>query len=147
VELSLKSEYAILAMLELANNFAIDQPPLQIRQIATQQNIPDRYLEQLLAALKRQGLVKSQRGAKGGYILSRAPWEISLLEIIRGIEGYDPISEKNSKSGNESASLSVMLEVWEAAQKSASNVLDGCTLKDLCDRQRQRQIATTMYYI
>jgi Rrf2 family cysteine metabolism transcriptional repressor len=147
VELSLKSEYAILAMLELANNFAIDQPPLQIRQIATQQNIPDRYLEQLLAALKRQGLVKSQRGAKGGYILSRAPWEISLLEIIRGIEGYDPISEKNSKSGNESASLSVILEVWEAAQKSASNVLDGCTLKDLCDRQRQRQIATTMYYI
>jgi Rrf2 family protein len=134
-------------MLELANNFAIDQPPLQIRQIATQQNIPDRYLEQLLAALKRQGLVKSQRGAKGGYILSRAPWEISLLEIIRGIEGYDPISEKNSKSGNESASLSVILEVWEAAQKSASNVLDGCTLKDLCDRQRQRQIATTMYYI
>jgi len=147
VELSLKSEYAILAMLELANNFAIDQPPLQIRQIATQQNIPDRYLEQLLAALNRQGLVKSQRGAKGGYILSRAPWEISLLEIIRGIEGYDPISEKNSKSGNESASLSVILEVWEAAQKSASNVLDGCTLKDLCDRQRQRQIATTMYYI
>jgi Rrf2 family protein len=146
VELSLKSEYAILAMLELANNFAIDQP-LQIRQIATQQNIPDRYLEQLLATLKRQGLVKSQRGAKGGYILSRAPWEIRLLEIIRGIEGYDPISEKNSKSGNESASLSVILEVWEAAQKSASNVLDGCTLKDLCDRQRQRQIATTMYYI
>lgn len=146
MELSLKSEYAILAMLELANNFVIDQP-LQIRQIATQQNIPDRYLEQLLATLKRQGLVKSQRGAKGGYILARAPWEISLLEIIRGIEGYDPISEKNSKSGNDSASLSVILEVWEAAQKSASNVLDGCTLKDLCDRQRQRQIATTMYYI
>ena len=146
MELSLKSEYAILAMLELANHFAIEQP-LQIRQIANQQNIPDRYLEQLLATLKRQGLVKSQRGAKGGYILARDPWEISLLEIIRGIEGYDPIAEKSSKSGNESASLSVIHEVWEAAQKSASNVLDGCTLKDLCDRQRQRQIATTMYYI
>ena len=146
MELSLKSEYAILAMLELANHFAIDQP-LQIRQIANQQNIPDRYLEQLLATLKRQGLVKSQRGAKGGYILSREPWEISLLEIIRGIEGYDPIAEKSSKSGYESASLSVIHEVWETAQKAASNVLDGCTLKDLCDRQRQRQIATTMYYI
>jgi Rrf2 family cysteine metabolism transcriptional repressor len=146
VELSLKSEYAILAMLELANHFAIDQP-LQIRQIATQQNIPDRYLEQLLATLKRQGLVKSQRGAKGGYILARDPWEISLLEIIRGIEGYDPIADKSSKSGNESASLSVIREAWETAQKAASNVLDGCTLKDLCDRQRQRQIATTMYYI
>ena len=146
MELSCKSEYAILALLEMATHYDNGEP-MQIRQIALQQKIPDRYLEQLLATLKRQGLVKSQRGAKGGYILSRAPWEISLLEIIRGIEGYDPISEKNSKSGNESASLSVILEVWEAAQKSASNVLDGCTLKDLCDRQRQRQIATTMYYI
>jgi Rrf2 family cysteine metabolism transcriptional repressor len=146
VELSLKSEYAILAMLELASNFAIDQP-LQIRQIAHQQNIPDRYLEQLLATLKRQGLVKSQRGSKGGYILAREPWEISLLEIIQGIEGYDPIAENNSKSGQESASLSVIREAWEAAQKAAAHVLDSCTLKDLCDRQRQRQIATTMYYI
>lgn len=146
MELSLKSEYAILAMLELASNFALDQP-LQIRQIAHQQNIPDRYLEQLLATLKRQGLVKSQRGSKGGYILAREPWEISLLEIIRGIEGHDPISKKTYKANHESASVSVIREAWETAQKAASDVLDGCTLKDLCDRQRQRQIATTMYYI
>ncbi|MCA6571846.1 MAG: RrF2 family transcriptional regulator [Pseudanabaena sp.] len=146
MELSLKSEYAILAMLELANHFAIDQP-LQIRQIANLQNIPDRYLEQLLATLKRQGLVKSQRGSKGGYILAREPWEISLLQIIQGIEGYEPITENNNKLGQESASLSVIREAWEAAQKAASHVLDSCTLKDLCDRQRQRQIATTMYYI
>ncbi len=146
MKLSLKSEYAILAMLELAHNYAIDQP-LQIRQIANQQNIPDRYLEQLLATLKRQGLVKSQRGSKGGYILARQPREISLLEIIRGIEGYDPIAENSSQSGNESASLSVIHEVWESSQKAASQVLNSCSLKDLCDRQRQRQIATTMYYI
>ncbi len=146
MELSLKSEYAILAMLELANHFAIDQP-LQIRQIANQQNIPDRYLEQLLATLKRQGLVKSQRGAKGGYILARPPREISLLEIVRGIEGYDPITEKSGKSGNESAAVSVIHEVWELSQNAASSVLDSCTLKDLCDRHRQRQVTTTMYYI
>ncbi|MBD2178862.1 Rrf2 family transcriptional regulator [Pseudanabaena sp. FACHB-1998] len=146
MELSLKSEYAILAMLELASHFALDQP-LQIRQIAHQQNIPDRYLEQLLATLKRQGLVKSQRGSKGGYILAREPWKISVLEIIRGIEGHDPIAEKSNKANNETASLSVIREVWESAQKAASNVLDSCSLKDLCDQQRQRQIATTMYYI
>jgi Rrf2 family cysteine metabolism transcriptional repressor len=145
VELSLKSEYAVLAMVELANHFAIDQP-LQIRQIAAQQNIPDRYLEQLLATLKRQGLVKSQRGSKGGYTLSREPWEISLLEIIQGIEGYDLINNKD-KVGQENTSLAVIREVWESAQKAAADVLDSCTLKDLCDRQRQRQIATTMYYI
>ena len=146
MELSLKSEYAILAMLELAMNFTIDQP-LQIRQIANQQNIPDRYLEQLLATLKRQGLVKSQRGAKGGYTLAREPRAISLLEIIHGIEGYDLLAGKVGKGTHESASVAVIHEAWEAAQKAASHVLDSCTLKDLCDRQRQRQVATTMYYI
>ncbi len=147
MELSLKSEYAILAMLELAHNYAIAQP-LQIRQIANQQNIPDRYLEQLLATLKRQGLVKSQRGSKGGYILAREPREISLLEIICGIEGNDPISEqKNGKPTNESASLSVIREVWKSSQIAAADVLASCTLKDLCDQQRQRQVATSMYYI
>ncbi len=145
MELSLKSEYAILAMVELANHCMIDQP-LQIRQIAAQQNIPDRYLEQLLATLKRQGLVKSQRGSKGGYILSREPWEISLLEIIQGIEGYDLINNKD-KGGQENSSLAVIREVWESAQKAAADVLDSCTLKDLCDRQLQHQSATTMYYI
>ena len=147
MELSLKSEYAILAMLELADNYAIAQP-LQIRQIANQQSIPDRYLEQLLATLKRQGLVKSQRGSKGGYILAREPREISILEIIRGIEGNDPISEqKNGKPTNESTSLSVIREVWKSSQIAAANVLASCTLKDLCDQQRQRQVTTSMYYI
>jgi len=145
VELSLKSEYAILAMVELANHFAIDQP-LQIRQISAQQNIPDRYLEQLLATLKRQGLVKSQRGSKGGYILAREPWEISLLEIIQSIEGYDLVNDKY-KSDQDNTSLLVIREAWETAQTAATEVLDSCTLKDLCDRQKQRQVATTMYYI
>jgi Rrf2 family protein len=145
VELSLKSEYAILAMVELAKHFAIDQP-MQIRQISAQQNIPDRYLEQLLATLKRQGLVKSQRGSKGGYILAREPWEISLLEIIQGIEGCDLINDK-CKSEQDNTSILVIREVWEASQKAAAAVLNDCTLKDICDRQRQRQIATTMYYI
>lgn len=145
MELSLKSEYAILAMVELANHFVLDQP-LQIRQIAAQQNIPDRYLEQLLATLKRQGLVKSQRGSKGGYILAREPWEISLLEIIQGIEGSDSNNDQD-KVGQGKPSAAVIREVWELAQKAAADVLDDCTLKDLCDRQRQRQTATAMYYI
>ena len=145
MELSLKSEYAILAMVELAKHFAIDQP-MQIRQISAQQNIPDRYLEQLLATLKRQGLVKSQRGSKGGYILAREPWEISLLEINQGIEGCDLINDK-CKSEQDNTSILVIREVWEASQKAAAAVLNDCTLKDICDRQRQRQIATTMYYI
>ena len=81
VELSCKSEYALLALIELATHYSSGEP-LQIRQIAAQQNIPDRYLEQLLATLRRYGLVRSQRGAKGGYLLAREPWKITLLEVV-----------------------------------------------------------------
>ena len=69
-----KSEYALLALLELSLHYEKGEP-LQIRQIAAQQNIPDRYLEQLLATLRRAGFVKSQRGAKGGYLLGPGSME------------------------------------------------------------------------
>lgn len=148
MELSLKSEYAILALLELAINFASDQP-LQIRQIASQQNIPDRYLEQLLATLRRHGLVKSQRGSRGGYLLAREPWQISVLDVIRCIEGKDHAATASSPHGSTSElpNIAVVHEVWQEAQLAADHVLHNCSLKDLCERQRQRQLSTTMYYI
>jgi len=150
VELSLKSEYAILALLELASQFELDQP-LQIRQIASQQNIPDRYLEQLLATLRRHGLVKSQRGSKGGYVLAREPWRINLLEIIYCIEGNDPTLPTNGKQPQTEAEItptaSVVHDLWRSAQEAAANVLRNCTLKDLCELQKQRSLSTAMYYI
>ncbi|MEI6429794.1 MAG: Rrf2 family transcriptional regulator [Pseudanabaena sp. ELA607] len=147
MELSVKSQYAILALLQLAEQFT-DEQPLQIRQIATQQNIPDRYLEQLLATLKRQGLVKSLRGAKGGYLLARAPWQISVWDVIQGIEGHDLRDEPNSGTiQGESCALEVIHDVWQAARLAATQVLQECTLKDLCDQKRDRQTSNTMYYI
>jgi len=149
VEISLKSEYAILALLELANHFA-DEQPLQIRQIASQKNIPDRYLEQLLATLRRQGLVRSHRGSKGGYVLAREPWRISVLDIIRCIEGNEPLSIAAPKKPNgnpENPAVAVVHELWHAAQLAAADVLIGCTLKDLHEKEKLRQLATTMYYI
>jgi Rrf2 family transcriptional regulator, cysteine metabolism repressor len=148
VELSLKSEYAILALLELANHFASAQP-LQSRQIASQRNIPDRYLEHLLATLRRNGLVRSQRGSRGGYILAREPWSISVLDIIRCIEGSDSSSStaNGQKSNLDEQAISVVRELWQAAQKAATDVLINCTLKDLYEQEKQRQLSTTMYYI
>ena len=88
MELSCKSEYAILALLEMATHYENGEP-MQIRQIATQQKIPDRYLEQLLATLRRGGIVKSQRGSKGGYLLAREPRKISVFDILECLEGLD----------------------------------------------------------
>jgi Rrf2 family protein len=145
VELSCKSEYALLALLELATHYQSGEP-LQIRQIAAQQNIPDRYLEQLLATLRRGGVVKSQRGAKGGYILAREPWKITLLEVLTCLEGLD------ARAAEEEANLktvesAVVQETWQEACQAANLVLQKYTLQDLCEQRAARRQLDIMYYI
>jgi Rrf2 family protein len=144
VELSCKSEYALLALLELADRYSSNEP-MQIRQIAAEQNIPDRYLEQLLATLRRSGLIRSQRGAKGGYVLAREPWKISLSDVVSSIEGTDVQSEM----GREAKSIEGMVirEVWHEAGRAADTVLQKYTLQDLTEKRNTRQQHDLMYYI
>ncbi len=144
MELSCKSEYAFLALLELAAHHAQDEP-LQIRQIASQQNIPDRYLEQLLATLRRGGLVRSQRGARGGYLLTRAPWQITLHEILSCIEGLEP-SGDSSKNRTTPEGL-VIAEVWQEARQAAETVLQKYTLQELLEKRQAKKQLNLMYYI
>jgi len=145
VELSCKNEYALLALIELASHYASGEP-LQIRQISAQQQIPDRYLEQLLATLRRGGLVRSQRGAKGGYVLAREPWKINLLEVMNCLEGADsqPIEPEKPPKTAESA---VIYEVWNEAYLAARTVLQQCTLQDVCEKRDSRRQLDIMYYI
>jgi Rrf2 family protein len=145
VELSCKSEYALLALLELTAHFSRGEP-LQIRQIAVQQAIPDRYLEQLLATLRRGGLVRSQRGAKGGYFLAREPWNITLLEALECIEGGNhqpPLTEEDPKT----VESIVVHEIWQEARHSAQGVFQKYTLQDLRDLRDAKQPVDLMYYI
>ena len=145
VELSCKSEYAILALLELADRYD-EGEPMQIRQIAAEQSIPDRYLEQLLATMRRCGLIRSQRGAKGGYILAREPWKITLLEIINCLEGSDfDRSEKDSPA--QTVESAVIWEVWQEARSIANSVLQKYTLQDMCEKRNGRRQLNLMYYI
>lgn len=144
MELSSKSEYALLALLELGRGFDSGEP-MQIRQIAAQQNIPDRYLEQLLATLRRAGLVRSQRGAKGGYLLARSPWQITLYDVVSCIEGFDAHSEQaTSPQTSEGA---VIAEAWQAVKQAAEAVLHKQTLQDLLDQCKAKQQVDIMYYI
>lgn len=145
MELSCKSEYALLALLELASQYEKGEP-LQIRQIAAQQNIPDRYLEQLLASLRRCGLVRSQRGAKGGYLLAREPWKITLLDVVTCIEGLDAgLSENDSTL--KTLENEVVREVWKEAQEASQSILQKYTLKDVCELRNAKQQGNIMYYI
>lgn len=144
MELSSKSEYALLALLELGRNSANGEP-IQIRQIAAHQNIPDRYLEQLLATLRRSGLVRSQRGAKGGYLLARSPWQITLYEVVSCIEGFD--SGKEVTASPQTSESAVIAETWQTVRQAAEDVLQKQTLQDLIDQCKAKQQVDLMYYI
>lgn len=141
---SSKIEYALLALLELARHHPHGEP-LQIRQIAAQQEIPDRYLEQLLATLRRGGIVKSQRGAKGGYLLAREPWQITVFDAISALEGED--LDRIDDSANQPLDKAVVAEIWQEVHRRAYELLEGYTLQDLCDRVESRKQLDVMYYI
>jgi Rrf2 family protein len=133
VELSNKSEYALLALLELATCYSRNES-LQIRQIAKLQNIPSRYLEQLLGILRRKGLIKSIRGAKGGYVLTRNPQTITLFDVISCIEGLDSVS-RVLDSDTQTLEKDVIQAVWQEACQAANLVLQKYTLQDLCNNR------------
>lgn len=145
MEISCKSEYALLALLELATHYN-EGEPLQIRQIAAQQNIPDRYLEQLLATLRRAGVVKSQRGAKGGYVLAREPWKISLMEVVDCLEGLNSRS-KEDEANPKTIESTVVQDIWQEAMAAANLVWQKYTLQDLCEQRAARRQMDIMYYI
>ena len=144
VELSCKSEYALLALLELSLHYDRGEP-LQIRQIAAQQNIPDRYLEQLLATLRRAGFVKSQRGAKGGYLLARPPWSVMLLDVVNCIEGLE--NKDNAGDAVLTTERQVVRSLWQEVQAAAREVLAAHTLQDLVEQRNAKHQVDLMYYI
>ena len=142
MELSCKSEYALLALLALATHYQSGEP-IQIRKIASEKNIPDRYLEQLLAILRRAGLVRALRGAKGGYILVKDPRQISLFEILSCLDG---IEKQDPKCQNTLESV-VIDELWQEANQAAQAVLERYSLQDLSDRTQAKRNLNLMYYI
>jgi Rrf2 family protein len=142
MKLSVRGEYALRALLVLGLNY--DQPVVRIQTISDQQNIPKRFLEQILNDLKSAGIVKSRRGVSGGYRLARRPEEIPLAIIVRHIEGaLAPVScvserfyEKCSCPDESRCAIrSVMKEVREAVVK----IMERVTIADLCERWRRLQ--------
>ncbi|HBB32576.1 MAG TPA: transcriptional regulator [Cyanobacteria bacterium UBA8803] len=145
--LSSKTQYAILALIELAQNYASGEP-VQMQHLATQQDIPDRYLEQLLAMLKQFKLVRSYRGPRGGYLLAREPRAITLLEIVRAMEG-EVTQRGGTENGDRKTATPLVQEVWHEACQAADAVLASYTLQNLMEKwDAQRQSPTNfMYYI
>src|SRR5579862_3665625 len=142
MKLSLRGEYALRALLVLGLHY--DQPVVRIQAISEHQNIPKRFLEQILNDLKSAGVVQSRRGVAGGYRLAKPPEEITLAAIVRHVEGaLAPVScvserfyEKCSCPDESRCAIrSVMKEIREAVVRVAERV----TIAEMCERWRKLQ--------
>src|SRR5262245_29236166 len=120
MKVSAKTEYACLAMLELAAHYGSGEP-VRIRAIADEHGIPSRFLVQILLQLKGAGFVTSTRGASGGYQLVKPPRDISLGEVMAVIEGQEQPS--NGSSSSNSASARVLAEAWHDVAKARHDAL------------------------
>ncbi len=143
LEPSSKVEYALLALIEMACHPA-RFAPLTISEIVTKQPIPARYLEQVFTSLRRSGLVHSHRGSKGGYVLSREPWQITLLDVVASLEG-----ERKDKKQPDTSTLErdVLYKIWYQANDASHRVLSRYTIQDLCQLRDERRQQNPMYYI
>lgn len=127
-----KTEYGVRAMVALAKNGT--KAPMSLAQIAVQEHISQSYLERLISQLKADDLVKSMKGASGGYILTRAPKEISIFEIVESLEG--PLAmfyclSQTQKKMTCSQKNCLTKKVWTEVQIQVIHTLRKFTLADL----------------
>ncbi len=151
MKFSTRARYGMRAMLELALNYDTKEP-MPLFQIAEKQLISEGYLEQMMTVLRKGGLVRSIRGAQGGYLLSRDPARITAGEIVRSLEGplgiTDCVSEEDPKTCVRSEYCVTRL-LWERVREAMASVLDGATLEDLRKEAEKlrRSKESDMYYI
>jgi Rrf2 family cysteine metabolism transcriptional repressor len=142
MRISAKGEYAIKAVLDLAMQPRGELIPIQ--DIAARQEIPQRYLEHVLLALKRSGLLTSRRGSAGGYHLTRPPEEITVGAVLRAVEGENAPFEVLGQRGRGYD----LAELWAEIAEAVSRVIDGLTFGELAAQVRERRAAVrSMYYI
>jgi Rrf2 family transcriptional regulator, cysteine metabolism repressor len=124
-----KSPYALRALAELARIGTDD--PVPIGELARRREIPVQFLEQLFAVLRRAGVLRSQRGVKGGYLFARDPSELTVLELVELLDG--PL-------GNDATGI------FADAAGAAREVLASTTVADVVEREN-REAGASMYYI
>lgn len=129
ISITSKSPYAVKALAELGR--CGGQAPVPIGELARRRDIPVQFLEQLFAVLRRAGVLRSQRGVKGGYSFAREPAGITVLEVVELLDG--PVGRDAEG-------------VFAEAAVAARSVLEAVTIADVIERER-REAGAAMYYI
>ena len=143
MKLSSKTEYAILALLELGQRY--DKGLVLSREIASSRDIPESFIERILLTLKNGGVIVSVRGANGGHCLARDPGEISVREIIELFEGsLAPIDCVNERISSLSACCSieascVLKDLWQKMYDSMLTSIENITIKNLVTQERSQK--------
>jgi Rrf2 family transcriptional regulator, cysteine metabolism repressor len=131
MNISVKGEYALLALFDLA--LQRQDQPTKIGDIAKRQNIPQKFLELILAGLKQGGFVESRRGAEGGYLLARSSEAITVGQVLEFMEA-------KSKSGAaKRRAEDPFADMWERVDHSVSDVVDRTSFAELARRWRERK--------
>jgi Rrf2 family iron-sulfur cluster assembly transcriptional regulator len=141
MKLTTKGRYAVMAMADLA--VFKDNGPVSLTEISLRQNISLPYLEQIFIKLKNKNLVKSIRGAKGGYSLEKPASEIKILNIISAVDEEVKMlnCKKDSKKGcNNKFTKCITHNLWDQLDQHINNFFEKVKLEDLVDTKRQRQI-------
>ena len=130
MRISAKADYAVRAAAELAA--APEGRPVKGEHLASAQGIPPKFLENILADLRKAGLVRTRRGAEGGYALSRPPAQISVAEVLRAVEGpLAAVQGIRPESLHYAGAASRLPEVWVALRANLRAVLERVSLADL----------------
>jgi Rrf2 family protein len=140
VRTTAKADYAVRAAVELASVGTGD--PVKAEDVAEAQSIPLNFLENILAELRRAGIVESRRGASGGYLLARPPEEISIADVIRAVEG--PLANVRGMSPDAleyEGSAERLRDVWVALRANVRAVLEQVTLADVAKGELPPHVA------
>lgn len=138
MKISTKGRYALRLMLDLALNN--NGEPVQIKDISVRQNISNKYLEQIVSALNKAGMVRSIRGPQGGYMLAKKPADYTVGDILRVMEGsMAPVSclefEENTCPRENTCAT---LMVWKRLDEAIKGVIDSITLENLVEEQMSK---------
>lgn len=131
ISVTSKSRYAVVAMAELARS---GTAPVPIAQIAERREMPVQFLEQLFSTLRRDGLLHSQRGVKGGYTLARPPEEITVLEVVQALDGK--VGQEADEAGG----------IWRDGIEALRGVFSSTTIADIARREAS-EAGAGMYQI
>ena len=139
MKISTKGRYGLTIMIELAKKYG--EGPTSLKTIAQANDLSEHYLEQLIAPFRNAGLVKSIRGAYGGYILADVPSKITAGDVIRVLEG--PIAPVEGIEDEEPAKR----ELWIRIRDAIKDVLDNTTVEDLANHSSDEAMDGYMFYI